>query len=136
MKTLIILDSFALLAMFKDEPGGPRVQELLHEAESDSADLVMASVNLGEVFCKTIREYGLDRGQEILAAIKQLPIEIVSVDQQLVLAAAHIKGFHRISYADCIAAALTQRASGTLLTGDPGFKNVADLNVEWLPGRA
>ena len=136
MKRLLVLDSFALLAMFKAEPGGPRVRELLREAENGEINLEMASVNLGEVFYKTIREYGLERGQEILAAIQQLPVEIVSVDQEIALAAAHIKGVHRISYADCIAAALAQKLDAPLLTGDSNFENINELKVEWLPQRA
>jgi predicted nucleic acid-binding protein len=130
---LLVLDAFALLAMFKAEPGGPRVRELIQEATMGEVRLVMASVNLGEVFYKTVRQSGLERAKAVLAMAKQFPIEFPPVDQDLALAAAEIKGVHRISYADCIAAALTQRLGATLVTGDTGFEQIADLRVEWLP---
>jgi len=128
-----VLDAFALLAMFKAEPGGPRVRELTQKANSGEVTLVMASVNLGEVFYKTVRQSGLERAQAVVAAAKQLPVEYLPVDQDLALAAAEIKGLHRISYADCIAAALAQRLDATLVTGDDGLRQIADLKIEWLP---
>lgn len=129
---LFVLDSFALLARFRAETGGPRVQDILIEAERGEATLTMASINLGEVFYRTVREYSLDRAKEVLAAIRQMPIEIVPVDEALALAAAEIKGTIRISYADCIAAALAQRLNASLVTGDRGFEQIPDLTVEWL----
>ena len=133
MSPLFVLDAFALLAMFKAEPGGPRVRELTQKAISGEVRLAMATVNLGEVFYKTVRQSGLERAKSVLAMARQLPIEYLPVDQDLALAAAEIKGLYRISYADCIAAALTQRLSATLVTGDTGFGQVPDLQVEWLP---
>jgi len=59
---------------------------------------------------------------------------LVDVDRSLALAAAYIKGFHRLSYADCLAAALAQRLNGAVVTGDPEFKQIESLvTVEWLP---
>jgi len=127
-----VFDAFALLAMFKAEPGGPRVRELIQEAIRGEVTLTMATVNLGEVFYKTVRQSGLERAKAVLAAARQLPIEIAPVDQDLALAAAEIKGLHRISYADCIAAALAQRLDATFVTGDDGFRQIADLKIEWL----
>lgn len=130
---LFVLDSFALLALFRDEIGSVRVEDLLLEAERDEVTLKMASINLGEVFYRTVREHSLDRAQEVLAAIKQMPIEIVPVDENLALSAAEIKSTIRISYAACTAAALTQRLGAALVTGDRDFRQVPDLPVEWLP---
>ncbi len=133
MSQLLVLDAFALLAMFKAEPGGPHVRELIQKAISGELRLAMATVNLGEVFYKTVRQSGLERAKAVLAMARQLPIEFRPVDQDLALAAAEIKGEHRISYADCIAAALAQRLGATLVTGGEGFGQIPDLQVEWLP---
>jgi predicted nucleic acid-binding protein len=128
-----VLDAFALLSHFKNEPGAQRMEMLFEEAARSGQDLLVSVVNLGEVVYKTIRQFGLDRAKEILNDIQQLPIAVIDVDQQLALDAAVIKGVHRISYADCIAAALAQRLGATLVTGDQGFGQIADLQVEWLP---
>lgn len=133
MTQLFVLDSFALLAMFKAEPGGPRVRELLEEADRVGTRDVMASVNLGEVFYKTIRQFDLGRAQQILSDVRQLPIDVVDIDEQLALDAAVIKGTYRISYADCIAAALAQRLGAILVTGDRGFEQIPGLKLEMLP---
>ena len=128
-----VLDAFALLAHFKNEPGASRMDALFEEASRTGKSLPVSAVNLGEAVYKTIRQFGLERAQEVLSDVQQLPIDIIDVDQQLALDAAAIKGVHRISYADCIAAALAQRLDATLVTGDDGFRQIADLKIEWLP---
>lgn len=129
---IYVLDAFALLAYFKNEPGAARVQHLLVEAAQTGQDLLMSVVNLGEVVYKTTRQFNLERAKETLSKIRQHPITLVDVDEELALDAAALKGTYRISYPDCIAAALAQRLGATLVTGDDGFRQVPDLQVEWL----
>ncbi len=94
----------------------------------------MTSINLGEVFYKTMRGHGLEEAQDVLAYIDTYNIEIVDPDRDLVLAAAYLKGLHPISYADCFAAALAMRLDATLVTGDRDFQRLeGELTVEWLP---
>lgn len=127
-----VLDAFALMAHFKKEPGATRMAELLEQATRNQQPLIISAVNLGEVFYKTVRQFDRRRAEEVLSGVQQLPILVVNVDRQLALDAALIKGAFRISYADCIAAALTQRLDATLITGDQGFGQVPSLKVEWL----
>lgn len=129
--TTYVLDSFALLALYRNERSADRVEKLIEQGRSDD-DLFIASVNLGEVLYKTIREKGPGEGQFVLAECLKLPITIVPIDQELALDGAIIKGTTPISYADCIAAALAQRLDATLVTGDTGFEQIPDLKVEWL----
>lgn len=133
MSSLLVLDAFALLALFRHEPGAKSVQDLLDQGQIGKTQLIMSVINLGEVFYKSVRQNGLERGKAVLATARQFPIEFLPVDQELALAAAEIKGVYRISYADCIAAALAQRLGATLVTGDDGFRQIPDLQVEWLP---
>jgi predicted nucleic acid-binding protein len=128
-----VIDAFALMAYFKNEPGATRVAQLLDEASETGQDLLMTVINLGEVVYKTARQFNIDRAKETLGKIRQYPITLLAVDEELALDAAALKGMHRISYADCIAAALAQRLGATLVTGDDGFRQIADLQVEWLP---
>lgn len=127
-----VLDAFALLAYFKNEPGAARVEQLLHEASQTGQDLLMTVINLGEVVYRTMRQSDIERAKEALGKIRQHPITLVDVDEELALEAAALKGTYRISYADCIAATLAQRLGATLVTGDDGFRQVPDLHVEWL----
>lgn len=129
-----VLDSFALLALFRAETGGPRVRELVNGAIAEATSLSITSVNLGEVFYRTLRERGLEQAHEMLARVRELSIEIVDVDAELALMAGALKAASGIGYADCFAAALAQRLDATVVTGDPDFRQVEHLvAIEWLP---
>ena len=136
MSDVFVLDSFALLALLGREPGSSEVTQLLRQAEEDKARLLMTWVNAGEVAYIVERRWGMERLHEALAVIESIALEIVPVGRQLALMAAHIKAEYPIAYADAFAAALTQQATATLVTGDPEFEQLADvLVVHWLPER-
>ncbi|MBM2827325.1 MAG: PilT protein domain protein [Dehalococcoidia bacterium] len=126
-----VLDSYALLALFQDEPGAARVQEVLGQASNESYITV---VNLGEVLYIVEMRRGLRATLETLAAIDSLPIRLVDVDRPLALRAARFKATTGMGYADCFAAALAETLQVALLTGDPDFAAVeSSIAVEWLP---
>jgi len=128
-----ILDSFAVLALLEGENSAIRVQTILETAEQHAAHVYLALINLGEVLYITERERGLVLAQKTLAAIEQLPLEILPVTHERVLAAAHLKAQFPISYADAFAVVVAQELQGTLITGDPEFTKVENLvRVEWL----
>ncbi len=130
-----VLDSFALLAYLEAEDGASRVRELMEAVADGSCHLYMTVVNLGEVLYITERERGLPKAQELLARVNEMPIEIVTADLALTMAASHLKANSTIAYADCFAAALAKLKESTLLTGDPEFSKIdqdAGIDVEWL----
>ena len=124
--TIYILDSFALLAYLGGEAGEGRVKEILRETSRGNNRTLMSLINLGEVVYITERERGLAKAQEVLAIIEQLPIEILSVDRQVVLGAAHVKANYPVAYADAFAITAAQANNGVLVTGDPEFETVKD----------
>ncbi len=83
---------------------------------------MLSLVNLGEVCYLIERRRGLREVQIALAAIDSLPIEILPVDRDAVMAAAHLKALYPISFADAFAASAAQTHSAILLTGDLDFK--------------
>ena len=129
-----VLDSFALLAYFGAEPGGPQVEALLASAAAEQAVAYLAVINYGELIYITEREQGAFAARRAIAAVDQLPITVIEADRRLTFAAAHIKAHYRLSYADAFAVALAQQTQATLLTGDPEFRAVEHLiTIEWLP---
>ena len=131
--TVSILDSYALLAYLGGEVGEGRVKEILHDASFGESRALMSLINLGEVAYITERERGLAKAQEVLAMVEQLPIKILPVDRQTVLAAAHVKANFPVAYADAFAIVAVQEHEGTLITGDPEFESVKDIvQVEWI----
>jgi len=134
--SVYVLDSFALFAYLEGEAGMSRVRSILARAEADEATIYLSLINLGEVLYTTEREQGLAKAQQTLAAIEQLPIQIVEVSRATVLSAAHIKAHYAVSYADAFAVVTAQEYNGIVVTGDLEFKSVEAANlvsVEWLP---
>ena len=134
MPEIFVLDAFALLALFQDEPGAGRVQALIKDAQDEeSSALYMTTVNLGEVVYALESRRGFDATIKGLAAIDASPVEIVNTDRYLALHAARLKASTRAGYMDCFVAALAQRLGGRVLTGDRDLEAFADVAIEWLP---
>jgi uncharacterized protein with PIN domain len=51
-----VLDSWALIAFFEDEPAAEDVEKLLQQAADEKHKLLMSIVNWGEVYYSTMRE--------------------------------------------------------------------------------
>jgi predicted nucleic acid-binding protein len=131
--TAFALDSFALLTYLQDEPVASRIEKLLENAGKEKCHLFLSMINLGELLYITERRGGVAKAQDALALIRQLPIEIVSVDEQTIFAAAHIKANHAISYADSFVVAIAIQQNAIIISGDPEFQSVETIvKVEWL----
>jgi ribonuclease VapC len=131
-----VLDSWALIAFFEDEPAAEAVEKLLQQAADEKHKLLMSVVSWGEVYYTMMRAVGREAAEQKAQEIAALPIKVVGVseDRLLVRQAAVFKAAHRMSYADCFAAALAKQENAELITGDPEFKAVErDVKVSWLP---
>ena len=131
-----VLDSWALIAFFEDEPAAEQVESLLIKAEAGTHKLLLCVVNWGEIYYNTMREVSQDAAEQAAKEIAGLTIEIVGVDNknlELVRQAAIYKATRKLSYADAFAAALTKINDGELMTGDREFKVVEDeIRIGWL----
>lgn len=116
-----VLDSYAMLAFFRNEAGGERVAQLLNEAAEGKHLLFMTCINAGEVYYMAYRKDGREKAALVWKALYQFPITITDADSIVTLKAANIKAQHKLSYADAFAAALTISKKATLLTGDDEF---------------
>src|SRR5229473_1415259 len=130
-----VLDSWALIAFFEDEPAAEQVESLLLKAEAGTHKLLLCVVNWGEIYYNTMREVSQEAAEQQARAIAALPIDIVGVGDDLTLArqAAIYKATHKMAYADCFAAALAKINNSELLTGDPEFKALEkEFKINWL----
>ena len=128
-----VLDTFAVMALFGDEPGADHVEGLLLDASQGKVELLMTSVNLGEVWYCIARESSTDAADYYTDELMALSIGVVDVDWSLARAAAAIKARGNISYADAFAAALAKLRGAVLVTGDLEFKQLVDeIGIEWL----
>ena len=128
-----VLDAHGLLVFLEKEAGYEKVEQSFVAAAEKDRYLLMTSVNFGEVYYIVLRECGQEKANEIEKIIRTLPIEIIDVDIQLAREAACFKANHKISYADCFAAALAKLHKGEVITGDKEFKTVeSEIKVAWL----
>ena len=130
-----VLDSWALIAFFEDEPAAEQVEKLLAQAAAEKHKLLLSVVNWGEIYYNTMREVSQEAAEQQARAIAALPIDIVGVGDDLHLArqAAIFKATHKMAYADCFAAALAKIKNAELVTGDGEFKEMEkDIRINWL----
>lgn len=129
-----VLDAHGLLVFLEKEAGYEKVEQSFVAAIEKDRYLLMTSVNFGEVYYIVLRECGQEKAHEIEKIIGTLPIEIIDVDMQLAREAARFKAAHKISYADCFAAALAKQHKGEIITGDKEFKSVEnEIKIAWFP---
>jgi PIN domain nuclease of toxin-antitoxin system len=127
-----ILDAYALLAFFEDEPGADFVRSLLLEAESGSLKLAMCVVNLGEVWYSIARTVSPAQADALIEEIQGLSIEIVDASWKLTYQAAIFKSRGGLSYADCFTAALGKLRQAEVVTGDPEFQKLkGEIKTAW-----
>ena len=128
-----VLDSFALLAFLRGEPGEEKVAALLERAGLRDEPLHMTEVNYAEVKYIVVRKDGKDRWEEIAGELPTLPIEFHPATRALADVAADFKARYKLSLADAFAAALAKERKAELITGDPEFKALArEIKIVWL----
>jgi predicted nucleic acid-binding protein len=110
----------------KEEPAATRVIELLGEAQGERVKLAISVINLGEVVYRVGKVSGESAAWETLAELQRLPMDVLSVEDDLVWRAAGWKMRHTLSYADAFAAAAAERLGAVLVTGDPELTRLTE----------
>ncbi|MGB9872584.1 MAG: PIN domain-containing protein [Anaerolineae bacterium] len=77
MSRRYVLDTFALLAYLRGEPGAERVRELLLSARAGESRLSVCLVNYGEVLSLSERRGGRPAAEAAIRIIDHLPLEVV-----------------------------------------------------------
>jgi len=129
----VVLDSWAVLAFFEDEPSGQKAADIIADAHEHGASLLMSAVNAGEIWYITARQTSEAQADHLIHEVRQLGIEIVSADWSMAREAAIVKSRVKISYADCFAFALAKLHQAELVTGDPEFKQLErQVKIRWI----
>jgi ribonuclease VapC len=129
----LVLDSWAALAYLGDEASAQAVADLITNAHKNRIPMVMSVVNAGEVWYILSREISEAQADSALTDLTGLGIELIDVDWPLTRVAGAFKARHKMSYADCFAAALAKDRQSELVTGDKEFKQVeGEISIRWL----
>jgi ribonuclease VapC len=113
-------------------PATDAVEHLLDESEAGTTRLFMSAINVGEVYYFLRKRYGEMLSESWRESSATLPVTIEVPTGDEIWNAALLKGQYPIAYADAFAAALAQKYHCPLLTGDPDFQSVPDLELEWI----
>lgn len=93
----------------------------------------MSTVNAGEVWYIMAREVSEPEADQAVESLRKMGIEFMNADWPLARTAGTFKAKHRMTYADCFAAALAKSRKAELVTGDKEFKQVeGDIRIKWL----
>lgn len=133
MSAAPVLDSHALLALFRDEPGGEMVARILERAGQRNQPVHMTEVNYAEVQYMIRRKDGAAAWATVFNELKTAPIEFHPATRRLADLAADYKARFKMSLADAFAAALAREKKTELVTGDPEFKPLEkEIKINWL----
>jgi ribonuclease VapC len=114
------------------QPACDVVAKLLAETEAGQTRLLMSAINVGEVYYFLRQRHSEALAESWRESSRTLPatIEVPTADD--IWRAASLKGRFPISYADGFAAALARKYACPLVTGDPEFRRVDRLELDWI----
>jgi len=128
-----VLDSHALLALLRDEPGAEAVAAILEKAGQRDHPVHMTEVSYAEVQYIIRRKDGEAAWATIAGELEAAPVEFHPATRSLADTAAGFKARFKISLADAFAAALAKEKKAELITGDPEFKALEkEIKIHWL----
>lgn len=131
-----VLDANATLNFVEAGPGAHRIRELLRESVQQDIPLLMSVVNWGEVFYVLWQKRGEEVARRAIHNLSRLSIQHVPVDLEQSLKAGEIKARYKMSYVDCLAAALAMLRQGVLVTGDRDFEKLGrQARILWITRR-
>jgi predicted nucleic acid-binding protein len=132
MKTRV-LDSWPILEWISGrQPATDTVAKLFAESEAGVTRLFMSAINVGEVYYFLRKRHSEELADSWRASSRTFPatIEVPTADE--IWDAAILKGRYPIAYADAFAAALAQKYQCPLVTGDPEFRLIVGLDLDWI----
>lgn len=129
----LVLDTWAVIAFYEDEPAGQKVGELIADANERRTPLWMSVVNAGEVWYVTARRTSPGEADRTIEELRSLGVQLDSAEWKISREAAVFKSKHKMSYADAYAAALAVQKNAHLVTGDREFHQVeGEVRILWL----
>jgi len=118
---VIVLDSYAVLALLKDEPAAAQVQQLVEDAK----DAALTPLGVAEVLDHLVRLAGAEEDEAVLDLAQLGLATPTAVGAELGVQAGLIRARHfhpknrAVSLADCVAAETARPGTSQLASADP-----------------
>lgn len=126
-----VLDTSALLTYYQDETGAELIEELFAQASSGRAIIYISFMSIFEIAYLVMSKENLDEAIKLVLQVRELPLEEVWPDEELLWLAAQIKAKGGLSVADAFIAGVARSKAATLIHRDPEF-NRPDLGIDQL----
>ena len=132
MKRRYVLDAGVLALYFA---GRRDVKKYIDEVYSGRAKAFICEVNVAEFLYNYARIFGWDAALSRHNLLRNSPIDIVSVDEDLTINAAKLKlkYYNVLSLADCYLIALAKKNKAKVITTDPDVRNVNEVPTILIP---
>ena len=80
----MVLDAHALMVYLEKEEGYEKLEKIFLSSIEKNEELLMTSVNFGEIYYIVMREIGKEKAREIENVIDSLPIKIINSGYSIV----------------------------------------------------
>jgi ribonuclease VapC len=132
VRNFFVLDTSALLALWSDEAGAGRVEDLLALAKKERCRLFISFMTRMEVLYRIWRDAGEEAAREALRLLHSFPIEWVSCEPAILEAASRLKAQAGLSVADSWIGATAMVRDATLIHKDREFSKFEEISQEFI----
>jgi len=131
VKDVFVLDACALIALFDDERGADKVEDIIQKAKRKECIVYMNKLNLLEIYYGVYRDDGKIKAEATLIRALNLPLKVVDkLEDNIFKEAGRFKAKYIISLADSIALAEAKVRDAILVTADHHEFDVIDKDGE------
>jgi predicted nucleic acid-binding protein len=118
----VLIDSWAWIEYWK----GGAYSRLASEHIDGSETAIVSTVNLAEIYYWVLKHYNTDVAKQKKTTITRRCF-LIPLDESIAVNAAKAKKEHGIGLADSIVLATGQAENAQIVTGDPDFKELANV---------
>ena len=133
MSASLWLDSSAVLAWYRADPGSEEVARIVTAATEKEAPISMSQISLLEIAKAIADERGESAARQNLRLLREVAVAFVPATEEQWIAAGLLRSQLNLSTADAIIAIQAMAADAELVHKDPEFESVAGLKQRPLP---
>ena len=130
---VFILDSSALLALFRGGEPGQKVELILQKGGRHGVELYLSAVDWGKCYSALLQQEKPRQVKEFLEKVENSALSIVAVNKKISAEAALLVEEYRVPYEKAFAPALGVITDGIVVTADPVLHGVEEaVDIFWL----
>lgn len=118
----VLIDAWAWIEYFKGSRAGAKARPFIEGPD----EALVSAANLSEVYRWLVKEWDEPTAEDYRNVIRGRA-RIVPVDEATAVAAALARGAHGLGLGDSFAFATARAHGARILTGDPDFKDLAEV---------